>query len=81
MNTEDLRRLTEEAATRLGGKLWPNRLGFDCRRWEYCWSEAYGSWQALYRRQGYGVGTFAKVGRGETPEQARAAATPQREED
>lgn len=74
METAALRSLTADACARLGGKLWPNRIGFDARRWEYMYVECCGSWQALYRPEGYGRGRHTKLGRGATPEEARANA-------
>lgn len=74
MDTAALQSLTAEACTRLGGKLWPNGLGFDAKRWEYCFSEAWNAWYALYRPEGYAKGPPSKTGRGETPEAAQAYA-------
>jgi hypothetical protein len=77
MDTETLRATVRTHAERLRGKVWPNGLGFDIRRWEYTYSEVYGCWQALLR--GYDLGTPDKLGRGPTPEAARNAATPQKD--
>jgi len=71
METEALRQLTTEACTRLQGKLWPNRLGFDARRWEYCYSESRRTWQAMYRPAGYANGPVSLLGWGESPEAAQ----------
>lgn len=77
MNTDTLRTLTAEACSRMGGKLWPNGLGFDLKRWEYCYSEAYGKWQAHTRPGGrYSLEPANRVGWGSTPEEARAGARP-----
>ncbi len=72
MTTDALRTRTLDACTRMRGKLWPNGLGFDRRRWEYSYSEVYQCWQAVIRPSHWAGMT--SLGRGETPEAARAAA-------
>lgn len=66
MTTDALITLTTDAAARLGGKLWPNRSGFDARGWEYCYSESRSEWYALKRNH-----NPRKGGYGPTPEAAK----------
>lgn len=75
METEALKLMVRNACTARRGRLWPNGLGFDWRRWEYTYNEARGTWQALYRPEGYGKGSHTKLGYGPTPDTARIAAT------
>ena len=70
MNTADLQALTLAAAHRMKGKPWPNRLGFDCRGWEFLFVEATGKWTA--RRHNPSVAMY--WGWGDSPEAARTHA-------
>jgi hypothetical protein len=47
MKTDALRALTIESSHRMGGKLWPNGLGFDRRGWEFSFSERRHEWVAV----------------------------------
>jgi hypothetical protein len=74
MDTAALQQLTLDACPR-GGRLWPNRLGFEYRRWTYAYSEADGCWYASYRPPfNPKVYRPRKLGKGATPTAARAAA-------
>lgn len=71
MDTNKVRELTVAAAAACGGRLWPNRMGFDARGWEYALNETVGGWNALRRAPDP---SRSRLGHGETPEQARANA-------
>lgn len=71
MDTNKVRELTVAAATACGGRLWPNRMGFGARGWEYALNETRGGWNALWRSRG---SSPSRLGHGETPAAARAAA-------
>ena len=74
MKTDDLRDLTLSACQRLGGKLWPNGLGFDRWGWVYIYNERRERWSAHKHLK------YATVyGEGNSPEEARAHAEPQPE--
>jgi hypothetical protein len=70
MDTAELRQLTRHACLRLGGKLWPNGIGFDRRGWQFTYSERTNRWTASRPQGGYAT----TYGEGPTPETAQAHA-------
>lgn len=66
METDALRHMTAVACLRLGGRLWPNGIGFNAGGWEYVYLERSNTWQATraYR-------LAKRMGWGDSPEQAR----------
>ena len=74
MTTDALRQITADACQRLKGKLWPNGLGIDKRRWTFIYAEHTSRWIA--RHQYPDDSLF--WGWGETPEIAQAHARQRR---
>lgn len=66
-NTEYLKGRTAGACERMGGKLWPNELGFDARGWAYR-MRADQTWEAV---RGETPHRALKVGEGPSPDEAR----------